>query len=582
MPHSRTPAGGSGSGDPKAREAHDNSPAFDPSLAFETILEHSELNLAIFDRQYVVKAVSSSAAALAGMSRAEARGRSLLEILPTQFHDNLTRTLAGESVNAEGTLPAELSPGEPFHRVTTLPVRDQAGTVQGGMLVVTDVSHQRRADQLVERLAFMDPITELPNRAMLSMVLAQALSGAKASKRQLALVWLNLDRFKDVNDALGQQAGDELLRSVGERLHEHVRTNDMVAHLGADDFVLLLPRVNSPKHLERLMGRIQAVFGTPFVIGGETVFLSASCGIAVHPNGGADARQLQENAHSAMRTAKELGGSAYEIFESGSIEDRSIRLRLAGEIRDGIEQGRFVLHYQPIIDLVTMRVQAVEALARWNHPERGLVCPAQFIPFAEESGLIVLLGKHLLGQACAHLKGWQGSLTVSPRLAINISAREVQRSDICGEVRRVAAKAGLAPSALEIEFTETAVLADPRRAAETAACLREAGVTVALDDFGTGYSSLTHLREMPIDRVKIDRSFVGSCLEDRSASAILVAVTHLAHDLGMEVVAEGIETQAQLEFVRAVGCDAAQGYYLARPMAYADCTSYLMSAMQGG
>ena len=284
-----------------------------------------------------------------------------------------------------------------------------------------------------------------------------------------------------------------------------------------------------------------------------------------------------------MRTAKELGGSAYEIFESGgSIEDRSIRLRLAGEIRDGIEQGRFVLHYQPIIDLVTMRVQAVEALARWNHPERGLVCPAQFIPFAEESGLIVLLGKHLLGQACAHLKGWQGSLTVSPRLAINISAREVQRSDICGEVRRAARRRTGASAWVEIEFTETAVLADPRRAAETAACLREAGVAVALDDFGTGYSSFTHLREMPIDRVKIDRSFVGSCLEDRSASAILVAVTHLAHDLGMEVVAEGIETQAQLEFVRAVGCDAAQGYYLARPMAYADCTSYLMSAMQGG
>ena len=254
MPHSRTPAGGSGSGNSEADEPDGERLAYDPLLAFETILEDSELNLTVFDRQCIVKDVSNPAAALAGMSRAQARGRSLLEILPAQYHGNLTRTLTGESVRAEGTVPAELSQGEPWHRVTTLPVRDQCGAVQGGMLIVTDVSEQRRADQLVERLAFMDPITELPNRAMLSMVLSQALSGAKAHQRQLALVWLNLDRFKDVNDALGQQAGDELLRVVAERLHEHVRTNDMVAHLGADDFVLVLPRVNSRKHLERLHG----------------------------------------------------------------------------------------------------------------------------------------------------------------------------------------------------------------------------------------------------------------------------------------------------------------------------------------
>ena len=226
-------------------------------------------------------------------------------------------------------------------------------------------------------------------------------------------------------------------------------------------------------------------------------------------------------------------------------------------------------------------MQTVEALARWEHPTRGLLSPAEFIPFAEESGLIVPLGRGLLEQACGHLKGWQGTLAAAPRVAINVSAREVQRSDVCGEVKRAAAAVGLEPSSLEIEFTETAVLADPGRAAEVAACLRRMGATVALDDFGTGYSSLTHLRELPIDCVKIDRSFVASCLEDRSASAILVAVTHLAHDLGMEVVAEGVETQAQLEFVRAVGWDAAQGYYLARPMPHEDCTEYLLRAAEG-
>jgi diguanylate cyclase (GGDEF)-like protein len=332
---------------------------------------------------------------------------------------------------------------------------------------------------------------------MLSMVLSQALSGAKAQKRQLALVWLNLDRFKDVNDALGQQAGDHLLREVGQRLHEQVRTNDMVARMGADDFALLLPRINSPRHLERLMSRVDEVFAEPFSIAGEEVLLSASCGIAVHPDGAADARQLQENAHTAMRVAKELGGGSCEIFTPEAADQGSERLWLAREIRDGIEQGRFLLHYQPLVDLATMRVEAVEALARWDHPERGLVPPAQFIPFAEESGLIISLGRHLLGKACGELKGWQKSLAAAPRMSINASAREVQRSDICGEVCCAAAKAGLAPSSLEIEFTETAVLADPRRAAETAACLHQAGATVALDDFGTGFSSLTHLRDCP-------------------------------------------------------------------------------------
>jgi EAL domain-containing protein (putative c-di-GMP-specific phosphodiesterase class I) len=282
-----------------------------------------------------------------------------------------------------------------------------------------------------------------------------------------------------------------------------------------------------------------------------------------------------------MRAAKQLGGGAFEIYDQGIAEEGSERLWLAREIREGIEGGQFVLHYQPQVNLRTMRVQAVEALARWNHPERGLLSPLEFLPFAEESGLIVPLGRGLRQQACGHLKSWRGSLPSALRLALNVSAREVQRSDVCGEVKRAAAAAGLAPSCLEIEFTETAVLADPRRAAEVAAGLRDAGATVALDDFGTGYSALTHLRELPIDCVKIDRSFVGSCLKDRSASAILVAVTHLAHDLGMQVVAEGVETQAQLDFVRAVGCDAAQGYHVARPLPHAECTEYLLRAADG-
>jgi diguanylate cyclase (GGDEF)-like protein/PAS domain S-box-containing protein len=555
--------------------------AYDPLLAFETILEHSQLNVTIFDRECIVRDASRSAAALARMTRDEMRGGSLLRALPPAYHDSLARTLAGESIDAQGKVPPELCAEETWTEVKTLPIRDAEGIVRGGMVIVFDVSERKRAEELIEKLAFIDAVTELPNRAMLSMMLSRALSSAAGKQRQLALVWLNVDRFKDVNDGLGQKAGDEVLRTVGERLHEVVRTNDMVARVGDDDFVLLLPRINSRKHLDGLTARIHGVFATPFTVGDEKVVLTASCGIAVHPGGGTDARQLQENARTAMRAAKQLGGGACEIDESSLTEDSGRRLRLAGEIRDGIAGDQFVVHYQPQIALATMTVQSVEALARWNHPKRGLVPPFEFIPFAEESGLIVSLGQYLLAQSSVHLKGWHGSLVAPPRLAVNVSAREFQRTDVCGDLTRVAERVGLSPSRFEVEITETAVLADPRHAAEVAGCLREVGASVALDDFGTGYSSLTHLRDLPIDRVKIDRSFVSRCLDDPSAAAILVAVTHLAHELGKKVVAEGAETRAQLDFVRAAGCDSVQGYYLARPMPYDECSEYLRKAAEG-
>ena len=572
------------SGSCKAQQSAEGDVAFDaftPNARYRAILEHSTTAIITLDRSGVILEVSTSASQLMSMSAEQLVGTPIRELMGAELHPLLDRALRGERVSYEGSGGPVSPDGELWSRAKWVPVCDDSGTFLGGLMLVEDASAENKAQDLVEKLAFLNYATDPPNRAMLSMMLSRALSGAKGNQRQLALVWLNLDRFNDVNEALGQQAGDELLRAVGERLHEQLRSNDMVAHVGADDFVLLLPRINSAKHLERLVGRVNEVFAAPFAMGDETVFLTASCGIAVHPGGGSDAPQLQENAHRAMRTAKELGGGACEIFEPGRVQEGSARLWLAREIRNGIALGHFRLHYQPLVDLATMRVQAVEALARWQHPKRGLVAPVEFIPFAEESGLIISLGAHLLGQACGQLRSWQKTLASPPRLAINISAREVQRSDVCGEVRGAAAKAGLKLSALEIEFTETAVLADPGRAAETAACLHQAGATVALDDFGTGYSSLTHLRELPIDRVKIDRSFVESCLEDHSAAAILVAVTHLAHDLHMEVVAEGVETQAQLEFVREVGCDAAQGYYLARPLPLDDCTEYLRRAAVG-
>ena len=412
---------------------------------YRAILEHSPTAIVILDRTGVVLEVRKAAGELMSMPTEQLLGARMADRIAGELRPLLERALRGEHVSYEGPGSPALPEGELWVRAESVPIRDACGAAAGAVVIIQNATQEKRAQNWVERLAFTDPVTELPNHAMLSMVLSQALSGAKASQGQLALVWLNLDRFQDVNDALGPQAGDELLRTVGERLHEHLRTNDMVAHVGADDFVLLLPRINSPKHLERLTIRINDVFAAPFASGAEELFLSASCGIVVHPGGDANARQLQDNAHSAMRTAKELGGGAFEIFDSDGVNQGSARLWLAREIRASIAQDHFTLHYQPLVDLATMRAQAVEALARWQHPERGLLWPAEFIPFAEESGLIVSLGQHLLGQACGQLRSWQKALASPPRLAINISAREVQRSDICGEVNGPRPRPGWRP-----------------------------------------------------------------------------------------------------------------------------------------
>jgi diguanylate cyclase (GGDEF)-like protein/PAS domain S-box-containing protein len=553
----------------------------DPAVIFEAILENSISSLVVFDHEGRVLRMSRSAEELMQTPAEHFAGRRIDDFVTEDMREHLSGTLAGRTSWGEGPFHSSEHGTSLWMRSRWAPLRDAEGAILGGLLIAVDATQQKQAEARAERLAFVDPVTGLPNRTMATMMLSRALTGAKGGRRQLGLVWLNLDRFKDVNDALGSAAGDALLQAVGERLLEAVRTNDLVARLGGDDFLLMLPRIVSQRSLERLIARIHAVFETPFVVDSESVLLTASCGIAVHPNGGSTAHELEEHAHTAMRAAKRLGGGACEIFDAGLVDDSSQRLRLVREIRDGIDQGQFELHYQPQVDLHSLRVQAMEALVRWQHPQRGLLPPSEFIAFAEETALIVPLGQHLFEQACRHHAGWRRLVDKAPRLAINISSREFQRSDVSRLADRAAKTAGIPLSAIEIEITETAVLADPAHAAEVAAGLRAVGATVALDDFGTGYSSLTHLRELPIDRVKVDRSFVASCLDDRSAAAILVGVTRIAHDLGIEVVAEGVETEAQLSFVRAVGCDAAQGYHLSRPLPHDQCSDYLLRAAEG-
>jgi diguanylate cyclase (GGDEF)-like protein len=533
-------------------------------------MDHLPLGVAVYDHDLVIQDASRAGAALLGETREGLRGRSLL------------KHLAGDELaDCRRALREPDSSARPRSSVLrAVPVHDDEGGVQGGVAILHPTSGGRPAVRTTAEdpmLLVDDPIAPPHGRRIAAQRLMDEVAGSVAGKRDIAVAWLNLDRFKDVNRALGHEAGDALLRQVGARLREAVRRSDLVAHVGSNDFILVLPKVASHRHLKRLARRMCTAFDQPFVVGSEPVLVTASCGLALHSDVCDSPRDMVDCAHSAMRAAKQLGGDACHTFSVGDLGSPR-RLHLLREIQDGIAGGQFTLHYQPQIALGTMRPQAVEALVRWQHPERGLLPPGEFIGFAEETGMIVSLGRHLLDLACRDYAAWLPTLESAPRLAINVSPREFQRADVCGQVRAAARAAGVPVHRLEVEITETAVLSHPAHAAEVVACLHKAGATVALDDFGTGYSSLTHLRELHVDAIKVDRSFVTSCLDDRSAAAILMGLIHIAHDLGIVVVAEGVETQAQLEFVRAVGCDSAQGFHLAKPLPADACAELLRRA----
>jgi len=578
MGKSRSPRHGRAGGKAASRKSHE-SPKTTSELAerYRALLKLTPSAVLVFDRDSVVLEANRAAGEMMGVAEEQLVGVAIRDLLGPELQPLLEAVLAGEPATYEGKVDEQSPKGKLWVRSQWAPLLDRNGALCGGIVVALDVSAQQRAEELVEKLAFFDPLTELPNRTMLTTLLERELSDAVAHERQLALVWLDIDRFKDANDALGLAATDRLLCAVARRLTAALRSGDVVARVSGDDFLLLLHRVNSHKRVNALMARITRLFSEPFTINGEPLYLTASCGVAVHPEGGEDSRALQENARNAMQSAKSRGGNGYQLFASSLSEDRSANVRLAAEIREAVKREQFIFHYQPQIELARQRVVGLEALARWQHPERGLLAPVEFIPFAERSGLIESIGRQLVPRACAQLDAWRRKLDQAPRLALNVSPRELLGRGLVGTLSRTVEQLELAPAEIEIEITETAILADPGRAARVVARLREAGFTIALDDFGTGFSSLTHLREFPIDRVKLDRSFVSSCASDASAAAILESVTSLAHRLGLEVIGEGVETDEQLLLLQRIGCDIVQGYLLSKPLPAPECEAFLVA-----
>ncbi len=442
-----------------------------------------------------------------------------------------------------------------------------------GALVGSAIERSRARTRL-KHLAYSDQLTALPNRAWFTERLRDELALASQAGTRVGVMFLDLDRFKDINDTLGHPLGDRLLRMIGDRLSAVVGSDGLVARMGGDEFIVLVTNDPSTERLDALAQRVIAVIDQPLLIDGYEQFVTTSVGIAVHPADGDDADTLIKHADVAMYRAKERGRNTHQFFTPALGASLAMRISQEKSLRKALEHEEFVVHYQPQFELAHGRLVSLEALVRWQHPRLGLVYPNQFIPSAEMSGLIVSLGDWVLETACRQVHAWQ-SLVPGLRLAVNLSARQFHQSALTGKISDVLARTGLRPDQLEVEITESVAMSDAALSIQILEELGRAGVRLAVDDFGTGYSSLGYLRRFPLNCLKIDQSFVRDIMSEPDDATIVRTVVAMAHSLGLEVCAEGVESQEQLAFLAGLSCDRVQGFYFARPMAAAETAEFL-------
>jgi diguanylate cyclase (GGDEF)-like protein/PAS domain S-box-containing protein len=446
-------------------------------------------------------------------------------------------------------------------------VRDDDDSLSYLITQAHDITTRRRFEQELSHEALHDHLTGVANRALFLDRLRHALVGLRRRPGELAILFVDLDRFKLVNDGLGHSVGDEVIREAARRLSEASRAEDTVARFGGDEFTLLCETADEQQAVI-IAQRVLAAFARPFTHEGREFHLSASIGIRVNDLASADADSLLRDADIALYAAKEHGGARLEIFDADAPHRTTSVLAAEQALRLALRHEELCLHYQPEIDLVTKRVIAVEALVRWQHPERGLVPPAEFIPVAEESGLIVPIGEWILREACAQLVAWRNAGTARDdvRVAVNVSARQLSHPELPGVVAAALTATGLEPGALCLEITESALIRDPKLALVNLRAIKQQGVLIALDDFGVGFSSLSQIRDLPpVDVIKVDRSFIAGLGSSESDSAVVAAVLSLARSLGLTAVAEGVETETQLELLNGLGCNVGQGFYFSRP-----------------
>jgi len=524
---------------PQVFDIFGRDPALGPPRDFEE-------NLACFD-------VSSRDTVTTRVSEAIALGEA-------QMYEALARRPDGREVHVQ---------------VVTMPRRNARGRVVSLFGTLQDITARKRVEEQLIHLARYDALTDLPNRVLFKDRLSVAIAQARRLGKRLAVLFLDLDRFKNVNDSFGHDIGDRLLREVARRLRGSVRSSDTVSRQGGDEFIILLPEIDSEKAAAYVAGKVLAALADPIALGETELLVSASVGIACYPENGGDAETLLRNADAAMYAVKAAGRGHFQFYSAEMNARAHERLMLESDLRRAIERGELFLQYQPQVALGSGAIIGIEALVRWRHPVRGIVPPMDFIPIAEESGLIVAIGDCVLAGACHQQARWVREGIARGPIGVNVSATQFRQPGFVQGVMLALERAGLAPEQLELEVTESVVMHGVDIAREKLAALDALGVSLAIDDFGTGYSSLSYLKQFPLDRLKIDRSFVSGLPEDKESGAIAQAIISMGRSLDLKVIAEGIETPEQAAYLASMGCDEGQGFLYSRPLTAEDCAAFL-------
>ena len=545
------------------------------------VFEHSSEAILVADHEHRIVEVNPAFVRQTGYAPSEIVG------LPTdKLHAPLTTPADIEAMHLalastglwRGELRGRTNNGRVYPKwVSVSVVRDADGEVTHHITNSIDVTEARQAEDRIRHLAHHDALTQLPNRVLLHGRLEQAMAAARREAGQLAMLFLDMDRFKDINDTLGHPVGDGLLVEVGQRLSALVRDSDIVARLGGDEFVLVLTGTgqDAARAGAAVAAKVLAELGRPYTVRGHELHSTPSIGIALFPADGEDADTLMKNADAAMYHAKSAGRNNAQCFTAAMNQATQDRLTLEAGLRGAIERGEFFLNFQPQLDLASRRIVGLEALIRWRHPELGLIPPLKFIPVAEDTGQIEAIGAWVLEESLRQVALWRHAGHAGLRIAVNLSAHQLHGDAYPEQVAQALRRHGLPGSALELEITESVAMRDPARTAHMLRQLRQFGVALAIDDFGTGYSSLAYLKQLPLSCLKLDRSFVMDIETDANDAAICTATIQMAHSLGLGVVAEGVENATQLEFLRRLGCDTVQGYFIARPLSASDCAAFL-------
>jgi diguanylate cyclase (GGDEF)-like protein/PAS domain S-box-containing protein len=460
------------------------------------------------------------------------------------------------------------------------PTRDRRGNVSGAVIVFHDVSAARAKTLELSHRAQHDFLTDLPNRVLLNDRINQAISFAARYSKQLAVMFVDLDYFKKINDAFGHAVGDKLLQAVATRLVTCVRRSDTVSRLGGDEFAVLLSQVERAEDAVFSAKKILSALAAPYSIDQKHLDINASIGVSTYPSDGRDAETLIQKADTAMYDAKKLGRNSYQFFRADMQARVLERQRLETALRSALGRDELRLNYQPKIDLKTGEITGVEALLRWHHPDRGLIPPSQFIPIAEESGLIIPIGQWVLLQACRQARAWMDAGLPAVRVAVNVSALQFMAKDFLSCVRAVLISTGVDPHNLELELTETVLMQDAESAVEKLHALKAIGVQLAVDDFGIGYSSFSYLRRFPLDALKVDRTFIKDLSADAGAATIVAAMINIGKSLHHRVIAEGVETREQLHFLQEQGCGEGQGYFFCHPVIAEKFAQFLESGLR--